>query len=345
MNKKKILFITFFKWDWRKYPFFKKLDEFGVKYDVLNREINSTYRSRIYLVCVIWPKLVWFALRILIRARSYDIVVFWDPIIAFVLGIFHSLGVRRHPKLILIGMIYTKRQNRVIGALRRWCYRYIAGTMDHIICHSNFEREDYAQRFKTSVTKFSYVPLAIGMSTKFNNDQRTANTNGGYIVSAGRTNRNYVALIRAASELNYPLKIVADYTDGGLPHNENVSIIRNAYGFDYLRLLRDARFVVIPLKERDHSSGQTVLLQAMKLGKTVVFTKTRWSADYISNGENGVEVDTDNAQALRNVLQYLYTHPEKCSEIGEKAKESVAQNHCEDVYVGKIVECIAKAAA
>ncbi len=86
---------------------------------------------------------------------------------------------------------------------------------------------------------------------------------------------------------------------------ENVQVMENIPVAELESLMLRSRAVVVPLQDRAISVGQSVVLQAMALGKAVVATRTAGTIDYIDHMSDGILVPPGDEQELRDALLLL----------------------------------------
>jgi glycosyltransferase involved in cell wall biosynthesis len=91
-----------------------------------------------------------------------------------------------------------------------------------------------------------------------------------------------------------------------------------------------AAIVVLPYRFSSPASG--VLMRAMAAGRPVIATPVRAATAAIVNGENGILVPMDDADALAEALLTLYRAPEERDRLGTSAVRTMAeqfswQNH------------------
>ncbi len=133
----------------------------------------------------------------------------------------------------------------------------------------------------------------------------------GYILAVGNdARRDYGTLVEAVRELDRPVKIL---TNRELPSNlpGNVEHVRGSFhrpavtDAELRELYRGAGVVVVPLVESIQPAGQSVALQAMAMGKTVVMTRTRglWTGEDFPDGEGLRLVPVGDVAALRRALE------------------------------------------
>jgi glycosyltransferase involved in cell wall biosynthesis len=78
----------------------------------------------------------------------------------------------------------------------------------------------------------------------------------------------------------------------------------------------------VPLQDRPISIGQSVLLQAMALGKPVIATRTPGTTDYIEHMVDGVLVRPGDASDLRRAMEMLASEALR-RELGRNARQRV----------------------
>ncbi len=107
-----------------------------------------------------------------------------------------------------------------------------------------------------------------------------------YVFSAGRSNRDYGVLKRAAEDARVPLRIACpEETADGFSFTE---ILADCFDDDMERQLSGAFAVAVPLRDKTISSGQLVVLQAMRAGKPVVVSDNVSLRPYIREGETAL---------------------------------------------------------
>jgi glycosyltransferase involved in cell wall biosynthesis len=105
-------------------------------------------------------------------------------------------------------------------------------------------------------------------------------------------------------------------------------------------LMASSRAHVLPLDARRISTGQTVLLQAMALGKPVIATRTAGTEDYIDDGVTGLLVPPRDPAALRAALVALWADPGRIRTLGEAGREAVANSYLPTHYVDGVARAL-----
>jgi glycosyltransferase involved in cell wall biosynthesis len=173
---------------------------------------------------------------------------------------------------------------------------------------------------------------------------------GGFILSLGLSNRDYPTLLKAMSCLpDVPCEISG--TSAWVKHNagfeghsipKNVSIV----DYDHPSVIRDAYarsgFVVIPLNATttQWSAGSASVLQPQAMGKPVIATHIPGLSDYVIDGETGFLVKGNDAQAMKDAIEYLWRNPEKAAVMGENAREWVRKNYSYDKWLNSVCNIV-----
>ncbi len=231
--------------------------------------------------------------------NRFDYVVGTATGLAMGLGVLRRLGWLRSK---LVG-IHCGVVNFPVAGTRRVTSRWALGAQ-RCVLFAESERAEVEQRFggRAEVDAFGvdvdfWTPAASGGA-------------GDYVLAVGNdARRDYATLVEAVRGSDEAVKIL---TNRELPSNlpENVEHVRGSWhrpavsDTELRELYRGARLVVVPLEESLQPSGQSVALQAMACGKTVVLSRTRglWTGEDFVDGQHVRLVPAGDADALRLAL-------------------------------------------
>jgi glycosyltransferase involved in cell wall biosynthesis len=164
-------------------------------------------------------------------------------------------------------------------------------------------------------------------------------TDGGYAICAGNSPREWTGLARAwHSEADFPLLLLgAPVRQSELPSNV-VALPRVDFPA-YVRLLAEARVVLLPLPDGWASWGQMTLLQAMALGKSVVVSNVRPVRDYVAEGCLTVP-GADHRAMARAAVRLRHDHAGRVR-LGEQARSAVEHSFNEVTMARRFESIIA----
>jgi glycosyltransferase involved in cell wall biosynthesis len=260
-------------------------------------------------------------LNILKTLRKYKpkyVFTFECGVASFLLAFLQTLGFKNEIRHVILQFIMREKENNLKSRAKFLLMRLILSSIYAAACSSTVEVAYYRKAFKWAHDKTFFLPI--------NSEPEYFDINVAccedYILTAGRTFRDYKTLLNAVSGSNYTVVVVAskwNINEKDLPPNVLIK-----YDIDKKKLTElmiKCKFVVVPLEEKSISTGQSVLMQAMAMGKAVVITKSAGSVDYIKNLESGILVPPNDSEKLRKAIKYLYENDNARIRIGENAKK------------------------
>lgn len=163
--------------------------------------------------------------------------------------------------------------------------------------------------------------------TGHNVSPATQDESGNYILTGGKSFRDYDTLFNAITgldvqvEVGLPAGSASQMIMGkwrGLP---NVSFYMGWTNAQFIRKIAGCRFFVMPIASGlTRSTADQTILNAMYFGKIVVATSSIGSRIYIEDGVNGFLVQEGSANDWRNViLKVLSLTDSEVRSIGERA--------------------------
>lgn len=277
-------------------------------------------------------------LRLLRRRREYSTILSYQQFYGLVYAFYCELfRLKKCGCLLIATFIYRPKEGAVGWLYFRFVRRAVRSrAVDRILCYSASEVPYYEALFDVRPGKFVAVPLGLGDAAP--DAGKTRPSAERYILSAGKSNRDYDFLSHALAGSPYPVHILCG--DAPCPHAENFRIERGTYGQAYFEQLARCFCVVIPLREKHISSGQLALLQAQMFSKPVIATRTDTTQEYIRDGETGFLVETP--QQLQGCLRRLYTQPQLYERIAQNGRRAFLQQHSVERMARAIGEILRK---
>ena len=105
---------------------------------------------------------------------------------------------------------------------------------------------------------------------------------------------------------------------------------------DIEKLMAASDVFVAPFRNTDGVADQPVsILEAMACGKPVVTTNVGGIPEIITHKINGLLVEPDNVQELKDAILYIIENKNEAIDMGDNAAKYVAENYSVDVVVQK----------
>lgn len=264
-------------------------------------------------------------LKIYIRLSNYDVVItHQDGYATFIISFLNTLLRRKKCRHYVNDFMTREKSTSFYSRLKYAFLRFSLSSVWCLMCSSKMELNYYNNMLGLKKTRFEFVPLATNPSFIENE----SNVDTDYIISSGRTGRDYATLLQAIRDIPIRLILVCDhYNVAGLEIPSNVEVKFNIPLNELIKLESSAKFIVLPLQDRMISIGQSVLLQVMALGKTVIATKNAGTIDYFQDNISGIFVEPGDVEDLKEAILDLMNNPLKAQAIGERAREIIKEKY------------------
>lgn len=307
------------------------LRRIGVEHRIFSDSLSFRYKSRLVLLLVHIPRLMWFAGKMGIASLTLcrpvpDVVVLGSDIEVLVFALIRALTGRRRVRIVLGSFIFTSRRSGWQNRLRHFYYRFVLSHVDMAIVHSRMEVGQNAKIFPGLNTQFRFVPWGTNIDSRQQliGDARFAPGREDVIVTAGRSQRDYGTLFRAMEGLRAELRVICDYLKEkpSKALSARITLLSDCYGDAYLRELVNATLVVVPVAAGQISAGQMALIQSMGLGKAIIVTDTPTIRDYVTDRHDAWLVPMGDAAGMQEAISCLLQNPKERERLGCNARDT-----------------------
>lgn len=290
----------------------------------------STGQIPIVMFKVLWYLLSW-------RRRYSHIFTFECDWVGLSIAFWQTLTGMRRPRHTILQFIMREKDQTVRSRAKYRFMRILFSSVHRVVVSSSSELEYYRKVFDWPAGKIAFVPLHTDPELLF----KKSSEKGDFVLAAGRSFRDYDTLLRAIAGTNIGLLIVGGYgvtaRYGGVA---NVETREDIAVSELCDLMLKARAIIIPLQYRAISTGQSVLLQAMALGKAVIATRTAGTIDYIDHMVDGLLVPPGDVAKLKEALLLLWNNKVLCRDLGAKARSRVTTMYLPRHYVKSVSDAV-----
>lgn len=310
----------------RPYWFFKHLE--GVEPEVIDNWSPSILRA----AARISGFEVMQGLRAFIRQFDYDAVISHSYNSGFALSMLRSMfRVQKPPHYVIdVGSLNGGVENPLQIALIRFSLRSVAG----LIYHSMINEAFYLKHFEGTRRAF----ISFGSDPECLRPSH-ARPEKEYALSIGYAFRDYDTLIRAWSEIDFPLKI-AGISGLDLKGTRKVSLLGMLPPPELYKHVNEASFVVLPISNVKYSIGQMTLLQCMAMEKAVIVSRSYGVLDYCRDGENCLMYECGDDRDLAEKVHTVMNNPDMARAISARARSDVVTLFNEKKMAERIFEFI-----
>ncbi|MFN0241294.1 MAG: glycosyltransferase [Planctomycetota bacterium] len=256
-------------------------------------------------------------------SRGGVITVF--PQLAVVAGLRRRIAVRHKPLVAWcfnLGALYGGAKARLARTALR--------SVDRIVVHARGEIARYSEWLDLERERFRFVRLqraAIPITVAEDGDRP-------FVLAMGSARRDYATFLDAVRAARLPAVIVAArHALEGLEIPSHVEVRSGLTEDECRRLAQRARVNVIPVVNDETASGQVTLLEALRMGRAVVATRSLGSEDYVEHDRTGLLVPPRSVDALRDALERVWQDAALRARLGSAAWR-FAEDHCSDTAAG-----------
>ncbi len=260
------------------------------------------------------------------------------------------------PLAFLLKALRVRRRLTVVvhngGALSRRASFRLLGREDwrHLICLSDEQRRVLVEQLGDDTGLIHRLDKWVDTDF-FDPGRSTAEEGEGYVFSCGREKRDYGTLQRAAAKVPYPLWVVASGWSPqpgfrpfeGVVPTANVRVDRATLSYRQLRdAYAGARFVVVSVQAVDYAAGVSTVFEALAMGKAVIATASPGIAEFVEDQVNGLVVPTGDADSMAKAIDELWTHPDRCEQMGRHNRRQAETVYSFDQYVSTVARLMAE---
>ncbi len=264
---------------------------------------------------------------------DYDLVYCGDSSEALLLQyVMKKQGVPHKSFLINDVDVFEKAKRVDLLILRYYRESFLDEFIASIHNHWFYTAQSRYQEYKKSGIQddnLHYIPLSFAaiqlffskmsrtmMRCRDNADRR------GHVLSSGSHDRDYGLLVQALHGLNVPVDIICNLDVYQPVDAEHIFWHDSLPEEEYIRKIRSARYVVLPLKSTGGVAGQLNCSIAMYFGKAVIAPACESLDEYLVNNETGLLYEQGNMQSLREKIKFAEQHGEEIIKMGEKASKT-----------------------
>ena len=307
-------------------------EKFEIHSKVCNGKRNFLYNIYRYLCYIFFP------LKFFLKRKNYNLIICWQQFYAIFFAFYCNLfKVKKQNKIMVCSFIYKEKKG-LIGKLYKsimtFCMKNDYIDFVHIL--SNEYAEKASKQFK--IPKEKFLVTSFGIDDTYEKYKDTKSEYENYALAIGRSNRDYDFLIRVWKNIpnTYKLVIICDEYKQTEKLPSNIILRKDIGGEKQDPYIVNSNVIIIPLKDGNICSGETVLLKSMSFSKPIIITKPSTLAEmYIKNGENGFALKKDEKEFAK-VLISIFNDKEKLTEVSKCARKCFEEKYSR-YNMGKII--------
>ncbi|MEZ5550325.1 MAG: glycosyltransferase family 4 protein [Pseudomonadales bacterium] len=270
-----------------------------------------------------------FMLKVLVqllkwRGRHEYVFSFECDLVGLSICFWQTILNMSRPKHVILHFIMREKNSSLASIAKYRFLRFVFFSVWRVFVSTRHEINYYKDAFGWAKEKTVFLPLFTDPELLIREPRESPENYG---IAAGRTFRDYDTLVKAVEGTTTKIVIVGgEGTVERYGKHPNIRALENIPSAELDELISLANWVAVPLHMREISIGQSVILQAMALGKPVIASEVPGTSDYIESGVDGLLVPPYDHLELRSAIASLESI-ELRQRIGQAAREKIAQNH------------------
>jgi len=200
--------------------------------------------------------------------------------------------------------------------------------IDRFVTFSTMERDLYANTFGIDPSRIDVMLWGVAPPSL---PPTNPPFEGDYLCAVGGEGRDYATFMDAMRRLPHRRAVVVarPHNVTGLDVPANVTLRTNIALERVHELVRDSRFMVLPLLHAEVPCGHVTIVDAMYMSKAVIATASRGVADYLRHGENALLVPPADPGALAACIDRLGADDALAQRLGSTGHD-FALSHCSE---------------
>jgi glycosyltransferase involved in cell wall biosynthesis len=271
-------------------------------------EKSNGIRDTMFKRIIRYIKYFYFPFKIFLNREKYDKIFCWQQFYGILFAFYSRLFfMKKKNKIFVATMIYNPK-NGFFGWIYFKFMKFVLNS-DYIDVYSfpNLKHLEYCENmFPKAKNKFVYIPFGVNDFSKTTIDDDSIGKD--FILVVGRSNRDWKFLFDSLSGASYNLKILCDELEiKNYSFSSNIEIYNNISGTNSNIYFKNAKCLVIPIKDSQIDGGLTVLVRGLSFGKPIIVTApSSLSDEYIEDGVNGIAVEKTK-ENLISAIDKIYS--------------------------------------
>ena len=249
----------------------------------------------------------------------------------------------------VMGMFDKKNINKLQQILSNAFIKILLRLVNNVIFLGQEEFDIANNKFEKFSNKFYFLPFMVDFNFWKNEDN--SKQRDGILFIGNDSNREFDKVIKIATVLkDIKFTIVSKYyrvnkIEVDLP---NVEIIDGSWGNQKLtdNELKEyyikSKLVIIPLKESNQPSGQSVALQSMTTKTPVMITKTKgfWDISSFLHRENILFIENNSVDNWVRKINENYFDDLILSNLANKGYSTIKKNYKDELFIKRLLDIL-----
>lgn len=246
---------------------------------------------------------------------------------------------KRVPHVMMVCWLAEDSKTMSAGTVRSM--RRSLRSVDAVIVFSTNQIDILGDFYGIDRARIHATPFGVDTGMYDPSLTRQPGGGGGVLAVGSDSRRDYATLFEAARQARMPITVACQPRNiAGLEVPPEVNLVMGAYDVEYRRLLHSADLVVTCTTAPAYPSGQSVVLEAMSMGKATLTTDSPAMREYVDEGANGMLMPPRDPMRTALMMTELMTDDARRQALGARAHHDARSRFSLDVMWDRVANVI-----
>ena len=188
------------------------------------------------------------------------------------------------------------------------------------------------ENFNKFKEKFVFLPFSIDTSFWKSQENNSFENKKDILFIGNDGNRDYEFVVELAGRMHeYNFHFITEKIEQSEKLSKNINLIKGSWGLEQLsdQQIREyydkSKITIIPIKETNQPSGQSVALQSMSMRTPVIMTKVKgfWDEENFQDKKHLSFIKENKLDEWENLIKDIYNNKEKYEYLAENGKKLI----------------------
>ncbi len=269
--------------------------------------------------------------------NNSDFIIMANDRVAFSCFPLIMLSKRKNKNIsfFVMGLFNKDPRFRIQIILRNLLIKSMFNKVNKIFFLGKKEYTQAVENFNKFEEKFVFLPFSIDTSFWKSEENNSFENKKDILFIGNDGNRDYEFVVELAGRMHeYNFHFITEKIEQNEKLSKNINLIKGSWGLEQLsdQQIREyydkSKITIIPIKETNQPSGQSVALQSMSMGTPVIMTKVEgfWDEENFQDKKHLSFIKENKLDEWEYLIKDIYNNKEKyeyLSENGEKLIHSM----------------------
>ena len=266
--------------------------------------------------------------------NNSDFIIMANDRVAFSCFPLIMLSKRKNKNIsfFVMGLFNKDPRFRIQIILRNLLIKSMFNKVNKIFFLGKKEYTQAVENFNKFEEKFVFLPFSIDTSFWKSEENNSFENKKDILFIGNDGNRDYEFVVELAGRMHeYNFHFITEKIEQSEKLSKNINLIKGSWGLEQLsdQQIREyydkSKITIIPIKETNQPSGQSVALQSMSMRTPVIMTKVKgfWDEENFQDKKHLSFIKENKLDEWEYLIKDIYNNKEKYEYLAENGKKLI----------------------